>query len=44
MGALNNRNHGNVLGSVFMRGLDVIFNKIDRVVGFAQSDCKAKIA
>ena len=43
LGVLANGRHGNVLGSVFMRGLDVVFDKLAQEVAFAESDCDGVI-
>jgi hypothetical protein len=39
VGVYNNVGSGNVLGGIFMRGHDVIFDKGNSKIGFAQSEC-----
>lgn len=39
VGAYNNGGSGNVLGGTFMRGKDVVFDRGNAKMGFAQSDC-----
>lgn len=42
VGAYNNGGSGNVLGGIFMRGHDVVFDKGNGKIGFALSDCEFK--
>lgn len=39
VGIYNNFEGGNVLGGIFMRGKDVVFNRSDDSIGFAFSEC-----
>lgn len=39
VGVYNNGGSGNVLGGIFMRGLDVIFDRENEKIGFAESGC-----
>jgi len=38
-GIYNNFEGGNVLGGIFMRGKDVVFNRSDDLIGFSSSEC-----
>lgn len=40
VGIYNNGGSGNVLGGIFMRGLDVIFDRGNEKIGFAASGCE----
>ena len=39
LGFYSNGNGGSVLGGNFMRGMDVVFDRTEKKIGFAQSDC-----
>lgn len=39
IGVYNNYGGGSVLGAVFLRGHDVIFDRDNNMIGFAESDC-----
>lgn len=39
IGIYNNHEGANVLGAIFMRGFDVVFDKEREMIGFAESNC-----
>lgn len=41
LGVYSNGGGGNVLGGLFMRGMDVVFDRVTDTIGFAKADCNA---
>jgi len=40
-GVYSNGNGGSVLGGLFMRGMDIVFDRVTDTIGFAKADCNA---
>lgn len=41
LGVYSNGGGGNVLGGLFMRGMDIVFDRTTDTIGFAKADCNA---
>lgn len=41
LGVYSNGGGGNVLGGLFMRGMDIVFDRVNNSIGFAQAECNS---